>query len=56
MNLYRKIANVNHEEIGALTSRHVSRHGLSKGARNLKKLVNRAAKRLEARIAFRDEK
>lgn len=55
MNAYRKIANANHEEAGAYTTRSFSRHGLGKGARKLKKIVNRNAKRAEAREAFRVE-
>ncbi len=51
-NRHKHIANTNHEETGALTTRHVSRHGLSKGAVEYKKYYNRRGKRLDGRFAF----
>ena len=55
MSITKKVANQNFEDAGALTTRHVSRHGLKSGRRKAKYLVNRRAKKVEAQIAFNDE-
>ena len=52
---FKKVANANHEDAGAHTTRSFSRHGLSKRARKAKRLVNRAAKRSVAREALKEE-
>lgn len=49
MNAHKKIANQNWEEAGCSTTRSTNRHGLGRGARRAKVLVNRAAKRGDAR-------
>lgn len=54
MNLYRRIANTNHEDAGRACTRSVSRHGAGK-AKDLARRINRAAKRTEARRALRDQ-
>lgn len=48
------IANANHETGAALTSRKTSKHGLKKGCRRDKRLRNRAAKREDHRLAFKE--
>ena len=47
---YKKIANSNYDEIGSLTTRGASRHGLSSWQRREKRRSNRVAKREEERI------
>lgn len=54
MSMHKKIANENYEYAGKLTSRRISRHGLSTCARYYKRYYNRIGKRGEARRAFRD--
>lgn len=54
MTFWKKIANAEHEEEAAATTRHFSRHGLSKRARRVKRIRNRAAKRAEARIVLKE--
>jgi len=54
LDMYKKIANQNHEEAGRFSTRSVSRHGLKPGRRLNKRLVNRIAKREESRLAFKD--
>jgi hypothetical protein len=49
MNSWKKIANDNHEEVAAYTTRSFSRHGLSRGLAREKRLRNRRAKRIDAR-------
>lgn len=49
MNIYKKIANANYEEVACMTSRGTSRHGLSDGMAREKRIRNRAAKKEEAR-------
>lgn len=55
MSIAKKIANENHETAGRYTTRTYSKHGLSKKARDYKRIYNRIGKRAEARIAFKDE-
>ena len=52
MSIAKKIANRGHEEAASLTTRHTSRHGLSKGRAEAKRILNRIAKRCESRIDF----
>lgn len=52
-NTYRKYANKNHEE-GSVASTQSRKHGLTKGAKRIKKAYNRAAKRREEKEAFRE--
>lgn len=54
MNLYKKIANANHENIANDSTRTVSKHGLGRRAR-LKRIANRRAKRIEARAILADQ-
>ncbi len=52
---HKKIANAHYEDAGSNTTRSCSRHGLSKGAVKMKKIVNRRAKRVEARFDIADQ-
>lgn len=54
MNIQKKIANENHEMAGGMTTRW-SRHGITKAMRRIKRAYNRAAKRKERRLAFKDQ-
>ncbi len=54
-NIDRKIANENHEDGGRLSTRSVSRHGLSKATKYYKKYYNRVGKRGAKKLAFKDE-
>lgn len=45
---HKKIANGHHENDASFTSRDLSKHGLSKAAREYKKLLNRRAKKIDA--------
>lgn len=55
MSIAKKIANAKHEEEASYTTRSLSKHGIGKSGRRIKKVRNRAARRLEAELAFRDE-
>ena len=52
---HKKIANKGFCEESRYTTASFSRHGLSKSMRNLKKKLNRAAKRKAEREALREE-
>lgn len=54
-NIHNKVANNDWETAGSNTSRSISRHGLTSGARKLKRYYNRVGKRTEARIHFNDQ-
>lgn len=49
---HARIANWRWEEAGAHTTRSVSPHGLNRGQRRHKRMVNRGAKRKAERLAF----
>lgn len=53
MNIAKKIANTNHED--HYTTRTYSKHGVGASRRKFQRQVDRAAKRKEARQAFKDE-
>lgn len=55
MNIYKKIANENYEEVSGCTTRTTSRHGVGKSLKRESRIRNRAAKRAEERMAFEDE-
>jgi len=55
MNNWKKIANRKWEEAGSATSCSISKHGLGKAARRVKKYYNRLGKRGAAKIAFADQ-
>jgi hypothetical protein len=52
---HKKVANENHEETARLTTRSVSRHGLSEGVAREKRIRNRAAKRHVERLAIEEQ-
>ncbi len=49
-----KLANRAHEDAGAHTTRTFSKHGLSKAARELKRMHNKRGRLREARILAKD--
>ena len=56
-NIHNKVANNDWETAGSNTSRSISRHGrhgLTSGAKKLKRYYNRVGKRTETRIHFND--
>ncbi len=56
MSYHKKYSNENYESPAIMTTRSVSRHGLSKIQKRLKRIYRKLGTRAEARQAFIDQR
>ena len=55
MSYHKKFANKGHEDAAMLTTSYVSRHGLSKIQKRVKRFYRKLGTRAEARQSFTDQ-